>query len=639
MTKRVLEPFQLGPLALRNRFVLAPITSQYADATGHVTSQLLGHYAVRARGGTALIIVEATYIEPVAQAFANQLGIYDDTLLPGLRELAGVIKSHGAIAAIQLHHGGRMAKSKLTGLQPVGPSAVADPRGELPSELSRDQVRRTVESFARAAVRAKEAGFDAVELHAAHGYLIDQFISGAANKRRDEYGGRVANRARFMVQCLEEMRAATGSGYPVWVRMNAREYGVEGGTTLEEGLEVAKLAEQAGSIAINVSCYGPSTPTNRTTAVFEPAVIEHLSAAVKRTVSVPVMAVGRITPDSAERLLSEGNADLIAIGKGLMADPELPNKLAAGREQDIVPCIVCMHCRDTLQNPDIIGIRCQVNPKLGQDDVVALDAPASLKRVLVVGAGVAGMTAALVAARRGHSVTVWDKADGPGGQLLQAAVPPHKDGIGFFTRYLVAQMRLVGVAVQCRKEATVDSIREFQPDAVVVATGPRVVVPDIPGLETAGAVWAGDVLDGSAKTGKRVIVIGGELVGCETAEFLVEQGRNVVVTRRGEEMATSIGPSLRQFFLERLRKKGVVLLPGVRYREALPGCLVVELLDGTARTLEADTLVLASGSVADMRLYEGLNGIVPEVHAIGDCVEPRAIGDAVREGYAAGEAL
>ncbi|MBN1856037.1 MAG: FAD-dependent oxidoreductase [Dehalococcoidia bacterium] len=639
MTRRVLEPFQLGPLSLRNRIVLAPITTQYADTVGQVTEQLLGHYEARARGGTGLIIVEATYIEPVAQAFSNQLGIYEDTLLSGLSELAAVIKRHGAVAAIQLHHGGRMAKPALTGIQPVGPSAIAGAGGVLPAELSKEQIGQVVKSFARAAVRAKEAGFDAVELHGAHGYLIDQFISAAANKRGDEYGGGVSNRVRFLVQVLEAVRAATGSTYPVWVRTNAREYGVEGGTSLEEGLEVAKLAERAGSIAINVSSYGPSTPTNRTTAVFKPAVIQHLAAAVKQVVSVPVMVVGRITPESAERILGEGDADLIAIGKALLADPELPNKLAVGREEDIVPCIVCMHCRDTLQNPDIVGIRCQVNPKLARDHESLPPAPAVPKKVLIVGAGAAGMTSALVAARRGHDVTVWEKSSTPGGQLLQAAVPPHKDAIGFFTRYLESQLHRLGVTVHCREEATVESVQRFHPDAVVVATGPKNVIPAIPGLESTAAVSAGDALNGTVKVGKRVVVIGGELVGCETAEYLVEQGKTVTVVRRGQEMATSIGPSLRPFFLERLRKKGVVLLPGVRYQEMLPGGLVIETPDGATRILEADTFVLASGAVADMSLYEGLRGKVPELHSIGDCVAPQAIAEAVRDGYAVGEAL
>jgi 2,4-dienoyl-CoA reductase-like NADH-dependent reductase (Old Yellow Enzyme family)/thioredoxin reductase len=639
MTRRVLEPFQLGPLLLRNRLVMAPITSQYADEKGHVTEQLKAHYETRAAGGTGLIVVEASYIDPVGQAFANQLGIYDDVLLPGLRELSDVIKRHGAVAAIQLHHGGRKAKSSLTGIQPVAPSAVAEPRGELPRELSVEEIRAVVASFARAAVRAREAGFDAVELHGAHSYLIDEFISRAANKRTDEYGGDVSRRARFLVEVIEAVRAAAGAEYPVWVRINGREYGEEEGTSLEEAVEVAKLAERAGCLAVHVSSYGPSTPTNRTTAVFKPAVIAELSAAMKRALDVPVIAVGRITPEAAEELLEKGSADLVAIGKALLADPELPNKLAAGREEDIVPCIVCMHCRDTLMAPDTVGIRCQVNPRLGRDHEPTPAAAAVVKRVLVVGGGPGGMAAAVAAATRGHVVTLWEKGRCLGGQLLQAAVPPHKDRIAFFTRYLEAQLHRRGVAVELLRDATVEAIVRERPDVVVLATGSRAALPDIPGLDECTSVTAGAVLDGSAKTGRRVVVIGGELVGCETAEYLAEHGRSVTVTRRGKEMATRVGPSLREFFLERLRQKGVVLLPGVRYEEARPGALVVGTPDGLTRTLEADTLVLAAGSVPDTSLHEGLKGKVAELYSVGDCVEPRAIGDAVREGYTVGATL
>lgn len=636
MTRRVLESYRLGPLLLKNRLVFAPVTTQYADERGHVTERLLAHYEARARGGAGLIIVEATYVAPEGQAFANQLGIYTDDLIPGLRELAGVIKRHGCAASIQIHHGGRMAKSSLTGMQPVAPSALAAPRGEVPRELSEQEIRGVVGSFVLAAVRAREAGFGAVEVHGAHSYLVDSFISPASNRRTDGYGGSVAHRTRFMVEILAGVREACGPGFPVWIRMNGREYGVAGGTTLEDALEVARLAERAGSCAIHVSAYGPSTPTNRTTAVFKPAVIADLSAAMKQAVSVPVMAVGRITPRAAEELLETGRADLIAIGKGLLADPDIPRKLAAGWDDRIVPCIVCMHCRDVLQSPDEIGITCQVNPKLGRDHEAGASEASRPKRVLVVGGGPGGMVAAATAAERGHDVTLWERGSALGGQLLSAAVPPHKDRIRAYTDYLVRGLVRAGVTVALEREATVDAIVEAQPDAVVVATGPRSVVPDVAGIKSAGAVDAAAVLSGEAKVGRRVVIVGGELVGCETAEFLAERGHMVTVTRRGPEMATRVGPSLRQFFLDRLHDKGVHLMPGVRYVKARHGCLTVQSANGDTIDLLADTIVCAAGSHADPRLYQALTGKVPELYVIGDCAEPRFIGDAVREGYDVG---
>ncbi len=636
MTRRVLEPFQLGPLKLKNRFVFAPITTEYAGEHGEVTEVLKAHYDVRARGGVGLVIVEATYVDPVGQVFNHQLGIYDDRLVPGLRELAGVIKRHGCASAIQIHHGGRMANTTFTKTRLVAPSALAAARSEVPREMSEADIRATVQSFVRAAVRAQEAGFNAVEIHGAHNYLVDQFISPASNRRTDRYGGAVANRARFLVEILEGVRAATGPGYPVWVRMNGREYGVDGGTTLEDALEVAKIAERAGSIAIHVSAYGPSTPTNRTTAVFKPAVIADLAAAMKGAVSVPVIAVGRITPEAAEDMLAANGADLIAVGKGLLADPDIPNKLVAGREDRITPCIVCMHCRDVLQMPHLVGITCQVNPRLGRDMEPEASETTNPKKVLVVGGGPAGMVAAAIAAERGHCVTLWEKSGSLGGQLQPASVPPHKDRLRTYNEFLKRELARTGVHVELERAGTVESIAEARPDVVILASGPRQTLPDVPGIESSGAVDAVSVLNGAVKVGRNVVIIGGELVACETAEFLAERGSLVTVTRRGPEMATRVGPSLRQFLLDRLKHKGVTLMPGVTYLSARPGVLVVRTADGSTIDLEADTLIYATGSTGDARLCQELEGMAAEVYMAGDCAEPRLIGDAVREGYAIG---
>ncbi len=638
--RRALEPFRLGPLSLRNRLVFAPITTQYAGERGTVTERLKAHYETRARGGVGLAIVEATYVAPVGQVFVNQLGIYNDDLVPGLRELAGVIKRHGCVPAIQLHHGGRMAKSAVTGVQPVAPSPLASTGGDVPHALSESEIESVVQSFVRAAVRAQEAGFSAIEIHGAHAYLVDQFISPASNRRTDAYGESIENRARFLVELLRNVRAATGPGLPVWVRMNGREYGVEGGTTLEEALQVAQLAERAGAAAIHVSAYGPTTPTNRTTAVFRPAVIEDLAAAMKGSLSVPVIAVGRITPEAAESMLAAGTADLIAVGKGLLADPYMPAKLAAGHDDRIVPCIVCMHCRDTLMSPAVTGISCQVNPRLGRDHEPACpDETSSPRRVLIVGGGPAGLAAAAAAARRGHAVTLWERRGVLGGQLTAAAVPPHKDRIRALTSYLTREAGRAGVVVELQREATEESVLAARPDVLIVACGPRQVLPDVPGIEAAGAVEATAVLNGAVPVGRRVVVIGGELVGCETAEFLAERGRMVTVTRRGLHMATSIGPSLRQFLLERLVQKGVTLMPGVSYVGARRGGITVRKSSGEPVDLPADTIVLAAGSSRDTALWQALSGKVAEVYTIGDCTEPGLIGDAIRQGWELGCSL
>ena len=347
---------------------MAPVTTQYGSEKGYVTDRAKSHYERRARGGAALLIVEATYVHPRGQAFVNQLSISDDKFIPGLSELVQAIHRHGAKAAIQLHHGGMKAKQELTGMQPVAPSPLASPNGEQPKELTVDQIAEIVAAFATAALRAKKAGFDGVEIHGAHSYLVDQFLSRSSNKRQDVYGGDLPNRARFLIEVIKAAKGAVGSDYPVWCRINGKEYGLEEGTSLEEAQEIARMAQQAGADAIHVSAYGPRVPTNLTSPRFTPAVIEDLAEGVKKAVTVPVIAVGRITPEAGERILAEGKADLVAIGKGLLADAELPNKVALGKLEDITPCIVCMGCRDDLFSPGVLGIRCQVNAALGREE-------------------------------------------------------------------------------------------------------------------------------------------------------------------------------------------------------------------------------------------------------------------------------
>jgi len=420
--------------------------------------------------------------------------------------------------------------------------------------------------------------------------------------------------------------------------MDGKEYGAEG-ITLEDAQKTARLVQDAGLMAIHVSAWGPATPINRTTPTFTPSIIEELAEGIKKAVSIPVIAVGRITPEDGERLLKEKKADLIAIGKAVLADAEWSNKVASGRADDINPCIICNGCRDDLRNPEVVGIRCSVNAALGREkesEIAPVDKP---KKVLVVGGGPAGMEAARVAAVRGHQVTLWEKESRLGGQLVQAAIPPHKDRIAPLYKYLEKQLQKLGVKISLGKEASAKEVAEFNPDVVVVATGVRPFDPDIPGLGKAQVVQAGDVLEGKVKVGKKVAIIGGELVGCETAEFLADRGKQVTVMRRGPEMATSIGPSNRAFFLSRLLDKGVTLLREVRYDSISPSGVNITTRDGEERLIEADTVVLAAGSVPDNELYEVLKNKIPEVYCIGDCLEPRTIRDAISEGFRTGQKI
>ncbi|MEE8420014.1 MAG: FAD-dependent oxidoreductase [Dehalococcoidales bacterium] len=630
------ERFQLGKMELKNRIVMPPMVTRYGDDDGNVSERTLNYYEARARGGASLIIVEATFVHKQGHAFANQLGICDDSFLPGLSRLVEVIHRHGAKAAIQLHHGGRTARSVLSGLPPVAPSSLPIPGGEMPREITLPEISAAVTSFASAAVRARQAGFDGVEIHGAHAYLIDQFLSSASNQRRDDYGGSLPNRQRFLLEVIKAVKEAVGNDLTVWCRINGREYGVENGTSPEEAQDTARQAQAAGIDAIHVSGYGPAAPNNLTTPKFATGVIMEVVEGVKHAVSVPVIGVGRISTQAGEEILGTGRADLIAIGKALLADPDLPEKTAAGREDDIIPCIVCNGCRDDLRIPALAGIRCAVNATLGREAESRIIPAAKPKNVLIVGGGPAGMEAARVAALRGHRITIYEKDTRLGGQLVPAAISPHKDRIAPLTSYLITQLHKLGVKAVMNVEATADTINQAGPDVVILATGVRPFLPDIPGVTGANVVQASDVLEGKMTTGDSVVVIGGALVGCEIAEFLADRGKKVTVTRRGPQMAAEVGLSNRDFLLSRLMTKGVTLLPGVKYQEITPRGLVITTAAGESQAIAADTIVLAAGSVPENELYEKLSGGATEIHCIGDCAKPRTIRDAIAEGFRIG---
>ncbi|MAG15380.1 MAG: NADH:flavin oxidoreductase [Dehalococcoidales bacterium] len=618
---------------LKNRIVMPPMVTRYGSENGFVTERTRNYYEARARGGAALLIVEATYIHPYGHAFPNQLGISDDGFIPGLGELVQVIHRHDAKAAIQLHHGGRTAKSELTGMPSVAPSPLAIPGGEVPRELTIEEIAQIVTYFARAAIRARKAGFNGVEIHGAHGYLIDQFLSRASNRRQDIYGGDLTNRVRFLIEIIKAVKEAAGRDYPVWCRINGQEYGVEEGTTLKEAQETARMAQEAGINAVHVSAFGPTSPVNLTSPAFRPAVIEDLATEIKKAVSVPVIAVGRISPEAGERILKEGKADLIAIGKTLLADPEFPDKVASGRREDITPCIVCMGCRDDLRSTTIAGIRCSANAALGKEAEYKITPAKRPRKVLVVGGGPAGMEATRVAALRGHRVILYEKEPVLGGQLLTATVSPHKDRIKPLAEYLKTQVKKLGVEINLGTEVTTVLVEQIDPQAVVLATGVTTFTPEIPGLNQAHPVHATDVLANRVAVGNRVVVIGGELVGCETAEFLAQKGKKVTITRRSPEIALGVKPSLRAFSLDRLRQEGVTLLPGITYQQVTPDGLVVTTKEGEKKTIAADNIVLAAGSTSNNKLYQEFEGKVPEVHLIGDCSEPRTIRDAIADGF------
>ncbi len=639
MQGRLWEPFRIGRMELRNRIAMSAMVTRSGTDDGYITEQTRNHYEVRARGGTALIIVEGAYVHPRGRSLQNALGISDDKFIPGMSELVQAAHRHDTRIALQLHHGGREAKSTLTGMQPVAPSPLVGLCGETPEELKVGEIAEIVGFFAGATLRAKRAGFDGVELLGAHGYLIDQFLSPFSNKRQDSYGGDVPNRACFLLEVIAAVKKAVGEDYPVWVRMNGKEYGGDEGITLEDAQETARMAQNAGVAAIHVSAWGPTTPTHLTSAVFSPAVIADLAEGIKKVVTVPVIAVGRITPEAGERILEEGKADLIAIGKALLADPEFPNKIASKKVEDIKPCILCMECRNDLRSTEVTAIRCSVNAALGKEKESVIIPANKPRKILVVGGGPAGMEAARVAALRGHQVILMEEQSQLGGQLIMARVPPHKDQIGSLVEYFQAQLTKLGVQIVLDKKATIAVIDELSPEAVILATGAEPLVPKIPGLVGSHVVQAWDVLEGKVPVSGNVLIIGGGSVGCETAEFITGSATSVTVVEILSEMASNVGPSLRTFLLDRLKARGVTLLTRVICEEVIPGGIVITAQGEVQKTIKADVIVLAAGTKSNTKLHSEISGKVPEIYQIGDCIKPRKIRDAISEGYCAGSSI
>lgn len=331
MTGLLCQPFKIGNMTLKNRMVMPPMLVRYANDDGTVSKRTLDHYELRAKGGVGLIIVEATYVDETAPISRNEPGLSDDKFIPGMRKLTNTVHQWGAKIAVQLVHGGRTTPASLSGVQPVAPSAIQAPGRDLPREMTVADIKGVIKYYADAALRAKKAGFDGIEIHGAHGFLIDQFLSPASNHRTDEYGGSVENRSRLLIEVIKAIKEAVGRDYPVWCRINGQEFGLEDGETLDDARKVARMAEAAGADAIHVSASGPANPVNMSNT-FVPAVISDLAAAVKEVVLVPVIAVGKMTPEAGEKLLGENKADLIAFGRALLSDPELPNKVCSGKE-------------------------------------------------------------------------------------------------------------------------------------------------------------------------------------------------------------------------------------------------------------------------------------------------------------------
>lgn len=607
MYKHLFTPVKIGNLEIKNRLVVPAMATQYCTADGKATERFIAYHEAKAKGGWGLIITENYSIDPYGGAFVKVPGLWTDDQMESHRHLVDRVHKQGAKICCQIYHAGRAAHPKVAHGHTVAPSAIRDAtRLDLPRELTMGEIHEIVERFGVAALRAKQIGFDMVELHGAHGYLITQFLSSFSNKRADKYGGPLYNRCRFLLEVIENVRAKVGDEFPVQLRISAVE-GVDGGLDLGETRAIAQLVEAAGVDSIHVS-QGNHASSERMIppyAIPRAAFVDN-AAAVKEVVSVPVIGVGRINdPLIAEAVLASGKMDLVAMGRASLADPEMPNKVREGRLEDIRYCIGCLQGCVGRSSRD--GIRCLANPELGHEYEDPRRPAEAKKTVLVAGGGIAGCEASILAAQKGHTVSLWEAGPFLGGQWNAAAMPPGKAEFQTILFRQRTQLEKLGVEIRLNSPVTEESLKREKPDVLLVATGSTAVKPPIPGIDSAQVVLANDVLLSKVKVGKNVVIIGGGLVGAETADFAAQQSSKVSIIELLPQIAKDGEAVSNLFLFANLRKYGVNVFTEARCKE-IGGNYVTFEMGGETKTLEGVDQVIAAAGVRTNNTLAALGG-------------------------------
>lgn len=702
----LLSPGKLGPVNLRNRIILSPMGDNFADEEGYCTEQMQAYYEARAAGGAGMIIMGVVSVAfPHGTAEPFQCAVSDDKYIPGLAKLAERVHRHGAKVAMQIQHAGKVAARDLAeGRDLWVPSMPRMTKNNIMSSLTpeelnkfissqkrdnsptirvmdKDDIAQMVEWFAAAAERAERAGFDGVEIHAAHNYIIAGFLSPYHNQREDEYGGSLENRVRFLREVIQAVRARVSADFGVWIRLDAYELHTEGGINLEEAKQVAKIAADDGVDAIAVSAYATITTGSAFTdapLVQKPAGFLDWAAEIRSVVDTSVIALGRIEPEVGNKAIADGRCDFIAMGRKLLADPELPNKLAADKSETIRPCIYCYVCVSQIFVNE--RVKCAANPFAGQEHQKLLEPTAATKHVVIVGGGPAGMEAARIASLRGHKVTLLERSNRLGGTLFFAALAYPENGV--LLDNLVAQVKELPIDVRLNTEATPELLSSLGADSVFVATGAKRDAPDISGADLKH-VWSGDelrrlmtgdradeiaknklsitqrtmmkagslsgatnsrdALQGLSKLwmplGKNVVIIGGGLVGLELAEFLIERGRTVTVLEPGVSLGGELSIVRRWRVLENLESHNVPML--TQCNVTLINKDQVHYLDSdnNQQSVAANSVVLAIGAGPDRSLTDKLAQCGLPVTAIGDCEHLGYIEGALSSGTEAALAL
>jgi len=630
--EHLFSPFRIKNLGLKNRIVMPSIASFFTEKGGNLTGAGIEHYRRRAAGGAAMVTMEACAVSPEGAVSPYQTCIYDDRYIEGLAKVARVLEEEGAVPAIQIHHGGRQVSPRVIRRKPVAPSPLPSPAiGAEVEALTLEGIQDLVGKFADAAWRAKTAGYKLIEVHGAHGYLVNQFLSGFSNIRKDRYGGDTVGRTRFAREIVEEVRRRVGAGFPISFKISAQEF-VPGGLTVSESIRILRILEEAGVDVVQVSAGNDATPEWISQPMFMARGCLVASAAeIKTALSIPVMAVGRINdPILANKIIREGKADLVCMARGLLADPELPEKARRGALEEIRPCIACNTCMQSIFRKG--KVECLVNPSLGREKEMAFRPADPPKKIAVIGGGPAGLNVAWTAASRGHEVHLLEKAPVLGGQLLIGSVPEYKQEIRRLIRFQRRQAEKFGVKSHLNCTATAETIRKMRPDVVVIATG---ALPQPPPFEVVSPkllVPIEVILNGASLDRKKTVVVGGGASGCELSLLLAESGAPVTLVEMLPQLGRDIEAINRKILLQKLNEYHVRILTGSKIvRLGEKGVWIVEK-NAEEKFIETERVVTATGFRPDIRLFEEIARDGFEVHRIGDCVEPRNAKAAIYEG-------